>query len=397
MKLLLTGAFVVSAALLCGTAHCGDELPSPASSLQLRYHIQKLPTLGGSSLGASINDRGWVAGRSNLPGGATRHAALWRNGQVTDLGTLGGPNSAVLWPVKNVRGLVVGIAQSNEPDPNNETWSCGYFFPANEFQKGRRCFGFAWEDGVMRPLDTLGGTHGYATGANNLGQIVGWAENGVVDDTCNGDQIFQFRAAVWSRNGRVIRQLPPYPGDSASAATAINDRGQAVGISGECDIAFGQRSAIRAVLWEHGRVVDLGNIGGDAWNTPTAINPQGDVVGFLNQQPGNDFVPEAFLWTRRGGLHPLGTLNEGGTSQASGINVWRHVVGQDCDAAAVCTGFVWRDGTMRDLQALIVSGDELDLLNANDIDNFGRITGQAIDVATGTPVAYIATPKLVRR
>jgi len=45
--------------------------------------------------GNSINNRSWVAGYSNLAGNQSRHAALWRDGALTDLGTLGGPNSAV--------------------------------------------------------------------------------------------------------------------------------------------------------------------------------------------------------------------------------------------------------------------------------------------------------------
>ena len=39
-------------------------------------------------------------------------------------------------------------------------------------------------------------------------------------------------------------------------------------------------SAKHAVLWQNGVPIDLGNIGGDAWNTPTAINNQGTIIGF---------------------------------------------------------------------------------------------------------------------
>src|SRR5262245_8679023 len=78
-----------------------------------QYQLTVLRGLGGtSSIGNSINDRGWVAGRSNQSGNQSRHATLWRGGVLTDLQTLGGPNSAVLWPVKNVRGVVSGITQT---------------------------------------------------------------------------------------------------------------------------------------------------------------------------------------------------------------------------------------------------------------------------------------------
>ena len=149
MKTLL----LLVACLASGGA-CADDLP--------QYQLTVLRGLGGtSSIGNSINNRGWVAGRSNQSGNQTRHAALWRGGVLTDLGTLGGPNSAVLWPVKNVRGVVTGITQTNEPDPRRESWSCGAFFPAAT-GTGFRCVGFRWQNGVMTPLPSLrDGFHGF--------------------------------------------------------------------------------------------------------------------------------------------------------------------------------------------------------------------------------------------
>src|SRR5262249_18611423 len=147
---------------------------------------------------------------------------------------------------------------------------------------GHVCRGFVWEAGKMRALPTLGGTHGFATGTNNLGQTVGWAENSVHDSTCNAPQVLQFRAAMWGPGRDQIVELPPLPGDTTSAATAVNDRGQVAGISGICSNAVGGFSAAHAVLWENGVPNDLGNLGGVAWNTPMAMNQAGDVVGFAN-------------------------------------------------------------------------------------------------------------------
>src|SRR5262245_49561751 len=48
---------------------------------QTEYVITELPSLGGTSdNGIGVNNRGWVAGSSNLPGDAVTHATLWRNG-----------------------------------------------------------------------------------------------------------------------------------------------------------------------------------------------------------------------------------------------------------------------------------------------------------------------------
>jgi probable HAF family extracellular repeat protein len=95
------------------------------------YQIAKLPSLGGTlSRGMAINDRGIVAGWSNRADGL-RHAALWRDGVITDLLTLGGPSSTVAWPGLNDQGTVVGISQTTDVDPFDEDWSCeaGGFLP----------------------------------------------------------------------------------------------------------------------------------------------------------------------------------------------------------------------------------------------------------------------------
>jgi probable HAF family extracellular repeat protein len=384
------------ATLLAGAAYAGGGGAPQAPGGGLNYRVSNLPPLGGtSSVGFSINDRGWVAGRSNLAGNQSRHATLWRNGVLTDLGTLGGPNSAVLWPVKNLQGVVTGIAQSDEPDLLNETWSCGFFFPPAT-RTGKRCFGFKWEDGVMTKLPTLGGTHGFATGSNNLGQTVGWAENTVHDSTCVPPQQLQFRAVVWGPGDNQKRQLRPLPGtrDSATAATALNDFGQVVGISGICDQAVGRFSAIHSVLWEHGKPIDIGDFGGVAWNTPMAINQRGDVVGFANasEADGGNFNPRAFLWTRSQGIRNLHALPGDVTSQATGINEWRQIVGQSCDAGDNCRGFLWQNGEMTDLQDLVIGDYDDVITTANDIDDLGRITGQAFDPDTGQFFAFLATP-----
>ena len=382
MKRLTVWLAVVSALLLTGSAQAARG----------SYVVTNLGSLGGTaSFGSSINNRGWIAGSSNLAGDQVQHAALWRGGVLTDLGTLGGPNSGVLWPVKNDRGLVSGISQTALADPLGERWSCSAFFPAPT-AVGHQCLGFAWEDGVMRPLPTLGGTNGFATGANNRDEIVGWAENTVHDPTCVPPQVLQFRAVEWGPGPGEIRELPPLSGDTVSAATALNDRGQVVGISGICDRAVGRFSAIHAVLWRNGQPVDLGSLGGVAWNTPMAIDDRGDVVGFANATAaaGGSFDAHAFLWTKADGMQDLGTLPDDTTSQALGVNDRGEVVGTSCDADFNCRAVIWRDGQISDLNTLVAEGYVGTLTTANDIDASGRITGQAFDPVSGSFVAFVA-------
>lgn len=374
--------FLASGVSPAGAAQSGSAL----------YQVTQLGSLDGTtSAGNSINDRGWIAGFSNLPGDESTHATLWRDRTARDLGTLGGPNSAVLWPVKTQGGRIVGVAETAEKNPLGEDWSCSAFFPGDP--TGNVCVGFVWQGGHMRALPTLGGYNGFATGMNIRGQAVGWAENTVHDPTCNSPQVLQFRAVRWDPRNRV-HELPPLAGDTTSAATAINDQGQVVGISGICADAVGGYSAAHAVIWNNGVPADLGNLGGVAWNTPMAINNHGEVVGFANLPGGDpgDFNAQAFLWTEEDGMQPLPLLPGDALSQALGINDLGQVVGLSCTAGfGSCRAFLWENGVMTDLSEL-APGFDGSFVFANDINDAGEITGQAIDAETGDAVAFRATP-----
>jgi probable HAF family extracellular repeat protein len=355
------------------------------------YSVVTLGTLGGTASGGnSINAQGWVTGFSNQAGDQTQHAALWVRGSQFDLGTLGGPNSAVEWPVHNNHGRISGISETSAMDPLGEIWSCGFFFP--NFT-GHSCQGFVWEEGMMSALPTLGGNNSYGAGMNNRGQTVGWAETSLHDETCTPPQVLQFKGVLYGPRRDQVQVLPPLPGDPDSAATAINDNAQAVGISGLCSNAVGGLSAQHAVLWENGVPTDIGNLGGRSWNTPTAINNRGQVVGFSDLPDDEAAHPNfhAFLWTKEAGIQDLGTLPGDVRSEALGINDRGQVVGLSIDANHNLRAFLWENGVMTDLNSLVPAGSPV-LLYANDINNRGQITGEAFDTATNQAPAYLATP-----
>jgi probable HAF family extracellular repeat protein len=364
---------------------------------QTTYEVTKLTGLGGDAGANGVNNRGWATGQANKAGNSISRAAVWVNGSAAvDLGALGGPNanSAVAWPVKSDNGLIVGISDTAIDNPLGEEFSCYPFFATGVPTK-KICNGFRWSRGVMMPLPPFpGGFNSYATGANNRGQVVGWAENGVHDTSCvSPAQVLQFRAVIWQPNG-TMQELLPLPGDSTSAATAINDKGQVVGISGACGIAVGGVSAAHSVLWENGVPINIGDFGGHTWNTPTAINNDGVVVGFSlpADQEGTRFF-RAFVWTKETGIKRLNETAGDVRSAALGINDDGQIVGFSRTGGAVLRAVIWQnaDANITNLNDVAANGSPY-LVIAGDINNSGTIAGYAFDAATGESPAFIAAP-----
>lgn len=381
---------LIAAVSACTTESRITEPPQIQAVVRptLQYRIDPLPTSGdGLSQGGGINNQGLVAGFTGMSDG-TRQAALWQNGVITPLGTLpGGSHSMVQWPGINNSGVIVGISRTGDAAPYGEAWSCSAFLPG----KGKICLPFIWDNGVMAALPTLGGPNGFAAGVNSRVEVVGWAENTVFDGSCNTPQVLQFRGVLWEPRKGIKQELLPLAGDQTSAATAINDQGQVVGISGECDVAVGRKSAKHAVLWQNGTVEKLPDLGGDFWHTPMAVNSRGDVVGFGNP-PGGDIDADdlrAFLWTRAGGITNLGKLDADGLSQAFDINTRGQIVGVSCGDA--CQAVIWLDGKIHLLKEFVDPAFSGFLWSARSINDAGVITGRMYD-ADGNPHAYIATP-----
>jgi probable HAF family extracellular repeat protein len=358
-----------------------------------KYYVFNLGApLGGVPEPVGINDLGWISGGANLASNSQVHAELWV-GAPLDLGTLGGPNSNIAWPNHSNRGEVVGISETAEKDPLNEAWSCSAFFFGPD---GYVCRGFTWKNGRMTKLPTLGGINGYAAGVNNAGQVVGWSETSFHDPTCvEGTEVLQFLATLWAPGTNQPTELAPLSPDPDSAATAINDRGQAVGISGLCSVAVGGASALHALLWENGGPQNLGNIGGKAWNTPVAINNRGVVVGFANTSGDEHaaLAPTAFIWTRANGMKPIAPYGTDTNNIAFDLNESNQVVGQSANSnSGAVRAFVWQNGVSSDLNTLVIRPTMLNMVLAQGINDAGEITGTAVDTSTGEVVGFLAVP-----
>jgi len=166
---------------------------SSDAGAQARYRVTDLGAEGNDNLGCamSVNNESWTEIMSgNLPPGQQDNiggtllngrALIDVDGFKFDLGTLGGQNSWMNWGEINDFGQVVGDSETAVPDPNGED-ICG-------FGTHLTCRPFLWQFFHMSALRTLGGNNGQASAINNRGQIVGFAENGVVDSTARLTQL----------------------------------------------------------------------------------------------------------------------------------------------------------------------------------------------------------------
>ena len=105
----LTVALILACASVANASAASSHLP--------RYRVIAQPSLspGGASEGNSINQIGLMAGTSTTASGTT-HATAWLFNTAYDLKTLGGASSAVLWPVKNDLGLIVGVSRTADDE-----------------------------------------------------------------------------------------------------------------------------------------------------------------------------------------------------------------------------------------------------------------------------------------
>lgn len=351
-----------------------DEL---TAEKRIRYVVIDLGTLGGTfSQAFGINNRGFVVGFATTTGDAALHAFLWSKGLMTDLGTLA-PLDNLPYSVANSindSDEIVGFSETSTPDPLGENF-CG---------DSVVCLPVLWRNGVISTLPTLGGNNGQAAAINNSGQVVGIAENARRDATCPAPQVLVTKPVVWE-NG-TVHALPTAPFregtiGSEPGPAGNNDKGQIVGNTETCSF-----SSIRDVLWDQGRAIDMGTIGGTSF-AAIAINSNGQATGTYTPPDG---INRAFIW-QDGIASDLGTLPGDNFAEGGGINNRGQIVGQSC-SATTCSVFVWRSGVMTDLNAVIRAGSSLYPIAAHGVNARGEIAGWGFQNATGEQHGFLAIP-----
>jgi probable HAF family extracellular repeat protein len=300
---------------------------------------------------------------------------------VNDLGTLGGA-SAIGFKI-NDSGTTIGWAQT----------IYGY---SQAFQSVK--------GGPLQTLPSLSASDSYAQGINSAGVIAGTAD-------VNGSP----HGVVWSGSGTT--DLGP-----GIYATGINDSGVVIGGNGH------------AFILDNGMYRDMGVLPGGDWSSASGINSSGTVVGDSSLASGNF---RAFVWTLQSGMLGLGTFG-GLNSHATGVNNSGEVIGYASLSSgyehafstfgAVMTdlgtlggssyayginnsgaivgyswpvngdnphAFLYLNGVLLDLNAMIPTGSGWQLLEAYGINNNGQITGEGL--LNGQSHAFLLNPASINK
>jgi probable HAF family extracellular repeat protein len=296
------------------------------------------------SIAYAVNDNGQIVGMStndtadpnpnmltDTVGDPEPRAVLWQQGQIRDLGTLGGTDSLAL--LINQQGQVVG--QSYTADTSQPDLFCGGGVPLN-------LHGFIWEDGVMTDIGTLGGRCAFTYALNNRGQIVG--QSAVADDAASHPYLWDRQLGMIDLFQRERGSL----GGTYGYAQWINDHGVIIG-----NVTDQGDQRLLAVTWTPDGVIhNLGTLVGDPCSVADAINSHGSVVG------GSGFYAAPFF-------PACTTTNE--------------------------HAFLWENGTIVDLNSFVPLGSDLTLTEAVFINDRGEISGFATK-ANGDQRAFLLIP-----
>jgi probable HAF family extracellular repeat protein len=319
-------------AIPCFAALVGSPLSARAEPL---YTITFLPEWFN---GSAINNAGQMTGVMRVPGGS--HAFLYTNGDVRDLGTLGGTRSFGYGVSDN--GMVTGDASPASGAGHAFIYANGAMRDLGTLPDGSSSIGLSINNtaqvtgsattstdqthamladhGGMRDLGTLGGNFSYGIGINNAGHVVGASNLGGDDSQ---------RHAFFYHDG-VMTDLGDL-GGIRSFAEGINDRDQIIGSIVDAS------DATHPFIYTDGVVSMLGDFGGRRTGT-WDINNLGQVVGYSTF--ANDIDSRhGFLYTD-GKMLDINALIDpalGWTVEtAIGINDSQQILGYACRTNDLC-------------------------------------------------------------
>jgi len=304
--------------------------------------------------------------------------------RLIDVGTLGGPNSSISFessPLNSLSndGVFSACSETTTPDPNYPNFSPlilggSYGLPQPD---PLIIHAFQRKDGTLTDLGALPGVNSSCVShISDNGWIAGQSENGAIDPITGWPEA---QAVLW-KHGKTINLGTL--GGNESFSIAVNNRGQVVGLAENATpdsfgLGFGQQA--RAFLWERGLMRDLGTLGGpDAFAID--INDRGQILGvsFIDSIPDpTTGVPtlDGFLWENGKMIEipdPLGgtQISPYYLSERGQVVGNANLAGDNFEQAR--HPFLWAEGTFTDLGTF--GGTIGDAYKINDA---GQIVGEA--------------------
>lgn len=292
-------------------------------------------------------------------GFAEIRADLRKNGHIYDLGTFGGHNG--LSADVNNHEIVVGGAENEDPDPFNFAGALFGLPTPTAWQA------FAWSNGKLHNLGTLGGPDSAAFFINDLNEINGLSfTNAIVNPTTGLPTVEPF---IW-KNGH-MRSLGSLGGTFAYVSN-ITNRSEIVGYS-----YLAGDAAAHAFDWKPRQgMKDLGALGG-TFSSASWVNEAGEIVGGSTTDDG---LFHAVRW-RRGKIEDLGTVAGLPCSVTAQVSVRGEIAGQsfDCDDFSIGHATVWEpSGPGIDLNVFLPPGSDLTLYETHFVNDSGQIVAVGV-------------------
>jgi len=335
-------ALVITAAI--------GALAGPASGLE-QYLAVPLGSHGGTySWGLAINNRGDIVGTAATSTGGNR-AFLYSGGTMR---LLGGPPSVT-------RSFAVSISDNG--------YITGEYADSQDWDRA-----FLHDGSSFIDLGTLGGPWSRGRGVNTSGEVAGTSRTALDPNS----RAFLFRDGTMINLGTL--------GGYFSTGQGINGKGEVTGSAGT------PNGGVRAFVYRDGVMADLGTLGGER-SVGIAINERGEITGYSDTATPPPFPTPPPYGSEHAFLHSGGLMRDLGTlgglySHGFAINAHGQVVGKSQTAEGAMRGFLYTDGAMHDLNALVVSG----LAGTSLTDAYGiNDTGQIVANSCGRSDPYDCT------
>ena len=297
----------------------------------------------------NLNDKGEVVGSVDVPGGI--RGFFWRNGQITEIEAITGPQNYLEAFAVNNRSQVVG--------------SSG-FRP------------FLWENGNISDMGFFPGQFGiFPWEVNDWGQTTGTA-------AVNGEDL------PYLSTGNTAVMLDALPGQQGTQGVGqVNNLGVAAGASGP----IGSK---RAVVWFTGSSTPhaLNVLPGVTNSGAYALNDVGQILVQQDLPQGSRLT----VWKLGRYTVPSGLHGEDVATSGRDLNNGGQIVGSSFDSTTSTTEpVVWVRGTAYRVQDLIAASDPLkpyvQIMVASKINDRGQILVAGVDSrGTGSWSPFLLTP-----